>query len=505
MQNIAETLFETFSDGRMPREKDFHTGKMFLLLQDPFGLWCSYHAPKEEAVEEQNIYENLRGKTDRNTRDSWIYQNCKNPVLILASNDAERFKKTLQAMEKGNDGIIGAHLWDLRNKEGGLWGSVNLLLRVENKPSIFGSYSYKIVQLKRAADLKEHYAMQTVLMSEILQNIQQSETENALFILRNKQQTLECKSRIEKAKELVSVWKEIRNGFYVPDGKKPPKAALSPWRVYANKILFERKDLVLLAHLNAQMRQALRLHGIYNYDDVANAGLDKIKSILKEPLATQSLAFETYCHAKAYQANLPVRREGYPFPPPQKKRNLYFDFEATETFTREAVSFIYLIGLWDKEENKFVSFIARNEREEEKIFKDFADYVLQEDDTTLYHWTEYEVKKMQSLAEKYPSLKQPLSALVAKCTDLKIEVERAFFLPSPSLSLKAAAPAFGFKWRQDDCGAMDSMVYFTNWLKTEDEKLLAKVLMYNEDDCKAMLFIEEKLKNSPVIEIKNQL
>jgi uncharacterized protein len=34
---------------------------MFLLLQDPFGMWCSYHAPKEAAVEEPNLYENLRG------------------------------------------------------------------------------------------------------------------------------------------------------------------------------------------------------------------------------------------------------------------------------------------------------------------------------------------------------------------------------------------------------------------------------------------------------------
>ena len=49
---------------------------------------------------------------------------------------------------------------------------------------------------------------------------------------------------------------------------------------------------------------------------------------------------------------------------------------------------------------------------------------------------------------------------------------------------------------------MDSMVYFTNWLKTGNEDLLTKVLMYNEDDCKAMLFLEEKLKEAEIIRLK---
>ena len=47
---------------------------------------------------------------------------------------------------------------------------------------------------------------------------------------------------------------------------------------------------------------------------------------------------------------------------------------------------------------------------------------------------------------------------------------------------------------------MDSMVYFTNWLKTGDETLLQKILMYNEDDCKAMLFLENALKQADILD-----
>ena len=197
--------------------------------------------------------------------------------------------------------------------------------------------------------------------------------------------------------------------------------------------------------------------------------------------------------------NKPILREAGHFPPPDKKYNLYFDFEATETFTRDNKSFVYLIGIWDKEQNKYISFIAKTPEEEIKIFEQFYNYIQDFDNTVLYHWTEYEVRKMQKLAGQHPQDAQKLQKLVSICHDLKVSVNKAFYLPSPSFSLKAAAPAFGFHWRQDDCGAMDSMVYFTNWLKTGKEELLNKVLMYNEDDCKAMLDLEEKLKIADVI------
>ena len=104
---------------------------------------------------------------------------------------------------------------------------------------------------------------------------------------------------------------------------------------------------------------------------------------------------------------------------------------------------------------------------------------------------------MKNLAGKNPQDSAKLKALCSICYDLKVSVNKQFYLPAPSFSLKAAAPAFGFNWRQDDCGAMDSMVYFTNWLKTGNQDLLNK-----EDDCKAMLVLENKLKEADVLDLK---
>lgn len=491
---LSEQLFNIFSGGRTPGSSDLPVGKMFQILEDPFGLWCHFHVAKEEAKEEPNLYESLRGKTDRLVRNHWIYKHCENSIAI-SGTEREKFLKTLQAMQAGDAGIIGGALWDLRSQEG-LYGGVNFLLKVNDGQSVFGPYHYKIVQLKRAGEMKEHYAYQTALLNQILTAIQGYDAGDALFVFKAKEQTLNCARVLDRAQKAGALYHAIRKGEIVPEAKKPPKAALAPWRSYANKYVFDKHDLVLIPHLNVSMRAILRANNINTYDDIVAAGFEKIKALLADPTYPENTPVLTYAHALAFVKNKPVLRAKGKFPPPEKKRNLYFDFEATETFQENNTSFIYLIGVWDKEENKFIPFIAKNEQEEEIIFKQFSDYVAScGPDVALYHWTEYEVKKMKKLQDKYPNIKAGLEHLVSVCLDLKIAVERAFYLPAPSLSLKAAAPALGFNWRQTDCGAMDSMVYFTKWLKDSDEAALKKVLMYNEDDCIAMLKVELALRD----------
>ncbi len=493
-ENEILSLFNTLSAGRTPGKQDFNASKMFSLLEDPFSIWCSFHAPQQAAVSELNRYENLKIRTDRNTRDQWIKSKFPQVLFISGENETERFKNTLSAMARGETAIANALLWNLPEN---IYGSINLLVRSDNASSIFGPYHYQIFQFKRAHDLKEHYALQVSLLNHILGLAQHYTPAQTRVFLKDRSLDVTYQDHQERLNRELTFWRSIRDGLAKPEAHKPPKAASAPWRVYANKIVAETKDLLMLPGLNTEMRQCLKINGIFNTDDVAHAGLERLCGILEEPHATDS-----YYNALAYLHHKPVLREAGHFPPPAKKYNLYFDFEATETFTKDNVSFVYLIGIWDKEENKYVSFVAKTPEEEIRIFEQFYSYIKDFSDTALYHWTEYEVKKMKNLAAKNPQDADKLKALCNICYDLKVAVNKQFYLPAPSFSLKAAAPAFGFNWRQDDCGAMDSMVYFTNWLKTGNEELLNKVLMYNEDDCKAMLYLEDKLKTAEILDLK---
>ncbi|MCQ2410021.1 MAG: TM0106 family RecB-like putative nuclease [Elusimicrobiaceae bacterium] len=489
-----QQLLDTFSDSRTPGKQDFNASRMFSLLEDPFSVWCSFHAPAEEAVSEPNRYENLKIRTDRSARDEWIKQEFPEVVFISGETETDRFKNTLRAMANGAQAIANSTLWNLPQN---IYGNVNLLVKKTDASSRFGPYHYEIFQFKRAHDLKEHYALQVSLLNHILGQIQQFFPEHTRVHLKGHHVDVPYAKHGPRLERELTFWRAIRDGKAKPEAHKPPKAASAPWRVYANKTVAQTKDLLMLPGLNTEMRQCLKINGLYNTDDVAHTGLTKLQEILEEPHATDS-----YYNAQAYLHNRPILREEGHFPPPTKKYNLYFDFEATETFTKENVSFVYLIGLWDKEQNKYVSFVAKTPQEELGLFEQFYEYVKDFNDTALYHWTEYEVKKMKKLAAKHPAAAEKLNALCAICYDLKVATQKAFYLPAPSFSLKAAAPAFGFHWRQDDCGAMDSMVYFTNWLKTGQDELLTKVLMYNEDDCKAMLDLENKLRQAEVLRIK---
>ena len=476
-ETLTTSLFNRFSAGRAPDKTDFNASKMFSLLEDPFGIWCSFHAPAEDAVNELNRYENLKVRTDRHNRDAWIRDHFPGVEFISAANDTQRFQATLQAMADGKPAIVNASLWNLPKN---IYGSVNMLQRVESGNSVFGPFHYRIVQFKRAHDLKEHYALQVSLLNHILSDIQGYTCRYTHVELKGKAVEVDYLEHEERLERELNYFRLIRDGKAKPEAHKPPKASNPPWRVYANKMVAQSKDLQMLPSLSAEMRQCLKIYGMFTTDDVAHAGLDKLRTILEEPFAT-----DAYYNSVAYLHHKPVlKQEGF-FPPPPKKRNLYFDFEATETFTKDNVS-----------------FVAKTPEEEIKIFEQFYDYIKDPANTVLYHWTEYEAKKMRKMAQENKHDEQKLNLLVSLCYDLKVAVQKAFYLPAPSFSLKAAAPAFGFNWRQDDCGAMDSMVYFTNWLKTGNEDLLKKVLMYNEDDCKAMLYLENKLKGADVLKLK---
>ena len=488
-----QELFTKFSAGRTPDKCDFNASKMFSLLEDPFSIWCNFHAPAQEAVPEPNRYENLKTRTDRHSRDEWIRQEFPEVVFVTGETEEARFKNTLQYMAQGQKAIANARLWNLPEN---VYGSVNLLVREEEHSSAFGNYHYRIFQFKRAHDLKEHYSLQVSLTSLILGKIQKFLPETTKVFLKNHTVDIHYKDHETRLLQELEFWRNIRDGIAKPEAHKPPKAAAAPWRVYANKTVAENKDLLMLPHLNTEMRQCLKINGLFSTDDVAHCSLDKLQTILEEPYAT-----EAHFNALAYLHRKPILREEGHFPPPTKKYNLYFDFEATETFTKDNKSFVYLIGIWDKEQNKYVSFVAKTPEEEIQIFEQFYNYIQDFEQTALYHWTDYEVRKMKKLAGQHPEHAEKLNKLCSICCDLKVSVNKAFYLPAPSFSLKAAAPAFGFNWRQDDCGAMDSMVYFTNWLKTGNDELLLKVLMYNEDDCKAMLVLEEALKNADVLNL----
>lgn len=100
---------------------------------------------------------------------------------------------------------------------------------------------------------------------------------------------------------------------------------------------------------------------------------------------------------------------------------------------------------------------------------------------------------MKRVIEQEPRLAPEMVRLMSACIDLKEQVKQQVYLPVPTYSIKGVAPALGFSWRHEEVGAFESMVLYWKYLETGDREHVRKVLDYNEDDCKAMAWIDQKL------------
>ena len=173
---------------------------------------------------------------------------------------------------------------------------------------------------------------------------------------------------------------------------------------------------------------------------------------------------------------------------PKTKNHICFDIETTEDGK------LYLIGLWHNK--KFKYFLSGDD--EKKIVDDFIEYLLGLKDYTLYHYGPYEKSMFRQLFDKYKVDDFVRGDINSKMIDLYQIVKKNAVLPLTSYGLKEIAKYFKFKWRSSDAGGGNSMLWFDEWNKSKDKKVLKKILNYNEDDVKGTYVVLKKLSKGKV-------
>jgi len=307
-------------------------------------------------------------------------------------------------------------------------------------------------------------------------------------VLKDGMGTVAYPDRHNQLDELMASWRALRDNGPMPEPGRPPKATDSPWRVYGNNLVESEKALVLLAAVGAKERDKLREAGIHRVDELWTFPLEKICQILGNKHGHQA-----YHVAQAYKTGQPIQKPKSRLSIPRSKRHLYFDFENVDDLHLTVPPHIYLIGCWDAEQDRFVHFLARGAADEDRIFREFVEYVGDVQRARLYHWTDYEFGEMRKVIQRWPQLEASLGTLMSSCVDLKQVVQSAVYLPVPTFSIKSVAPALGFNWRQDNIGPFESMVSYWDYLDGADDAIMDNVLTYNEDDCRAMWHVDHAL------------
>ncbi len=483
---IVQELIQRATGGiKFHRHILFHPSLAYQILQDPFWVWCQYHAPKTEAVDEISRYDEMRMRRGIKHEEEWIQRHYPEAIEIKPAFGYPALRNTFKAMLEGAAAIYQPQLWDLA---GETYGKADLLVRDDSCDSDLGPYHYRLFEIKRSKSLKEYHVLQAAFYNRMLGYIQGHTADELTVVLKDAQQRISYNGRENQLEDTLSKWKSLRNGSWLPEPRRPPAAAASPWRLYGNHLVEERKDLLLLAGIGSREREKLRRAGIHRVDQLWDLPLEKTSKVLGEKYGTTA-----HYVAQAYRSAAPVAKPGRRLNIPRARRLLYFDFETSDDMHPTEPPHVYLIGCWDGKRDQFVKFLARGAEDEERIFTEFLDFVGGTDNVKLYHWTDFEVGQMRKVMQRWPSLEGPLQRLISSCVDLKQAIQFALYLPVPTFSIKCVAPALGFHWRQEGFGAFESMVLYWDYLEGKGGSDIEKVVLYNEDDCVAMWHVDQEL------------
>lgn len=487
---------------------------LYNYLKCPHRVWRDVYGPKDELIEESNPFIELLWKRGVLHEEKTIH--CIGEFLDLSEGSYdERFEQTKQAMDRKVPLIYQGLL-----KHENLLGIPDLLLlQPDNR--------YIPVDIKSGMAFegsdedtgdegkpKKHYAVQLCLYSDLLQKLGYSSRSigkiidiggnevfydlNAPMGVRTKETYWECYERVKKHVEFLMKNEDKNNPAMSGDCK------MCPWYSSCKAWCEEHRDLSNLFYVGRSARDTISndlfidtMEDLLEVD-VEHAMKEKkkdkefLKGIGEKTLTKMVTRADILLNTKE-----PVRYATIQFP--KVSYELFFDIEDDPT-----QEFAYLHGVYERgpEGERFLDFTAKeiSEEAEKKALSDFWDYIhsLPEDDFSVYYYSAHEKTTYRKLQRKYPDVitEEEVDAFFENpnVIDLYKIVLKDTDWPLGSYSLKAIAMYLGFKWRDETPSGALSIQWFNEYIETGDESILERILLYNEDDCKATMVMKDALE-----------
>jgi len=361
---------------------------------------------------------------------------------------------------------------------------------------------------------KKHYAVQLALYVELLQrhgfkndfralifDIHGNEVEYHLdqpMGVRNKMTFWEF---YQQTKEAVRILRknELQN--------KPALAGcckLCPWYKSCKKWCVKTDDLTTIFYVGRKVRDTINEDlGIKKASDLLSLNIQEIlstkvkdKNYLKG-IGEKTLKKMTIRAKILSETKQPIVHDRICFP--DVSWELFFDIEDDPT-----QEFVYMHGVYERHEGKerYIHFTAKENTAtaEKEAWADFWEYInqLPTNDFAVYYYSHHEKTTYRRLQKEYPDVIDAEALEVffenPNVIDLYKIVLSNTDWPVSSYSLKELAVYLGFKWRDETPSGALSIQWFNEYLKTKDAKQLERILLYNEDDCKATMVLKDGIE-----------
>jgi predicted RecB family nuclease len=494
--------------------------KLYDYIQCAHRVWRDQYGPQDEKVVEPNPFVELLWEKG-SSYEKEVVERLGTFLDLSKGSQGERRIKTLEAMKRKEPLIYQGLLED-----GDLLGIPDLL-----RLSPDGSYmpidiksgmGYERDSAEDEDEVgkpKKHYAVQLGLYVELLRRLGFKNDFTALVFdihgneveyqlsdpmgVRNKTTFWEF---YEQTKEAVRVLlnNEIQN--------TPAMAGccrLCPWNKSCKKWCSETDDLTNVFYVGRKVRDTINQDlGIEKTADLSTINIQealstkaKDKNFLKG--IRESMLKKMTARAKILkETKSPVVYEAVSFP--KVSWELFFDIEDDPT-----QEFVYMHGVYERHDGneRYVHFTAQENTAtaEKEAWGNFWQYInqLPKDDFAVYYYSHHEKTTYKKMQREYPDVisEDALEAFFENpnVIDLYKIVLKNTDWPVGSYSLKELAVHLGFKWRDETPSGALSIQWFNEYLKTKDSAQLERILLYNEDDCKATMVLKdgiEKLSGS---------
>ena len=298
----------------------------------------------------------------------------------------------------------------------------------------------------------------------------------------------------QKIEEAIQLARKILDSDQPPF---PTYNCPSNWGSLQNKKAKELQDITLAWNVGAVLAAKFHQMNIHTLKDLEQVGPDRLKGM--KGLGDKKVA-QIVNSVKAQISNSVIKIGNWKPIQDSLDLEIFLDLEGTSELFQDdpAWNCIYLIGVIPRQggnEIPYISFLAKKPEDERTILIDFINYIKQQNKTyLLYHWHHYEKTQLRKATERHGFQKDYESLILPYFVDLCTAAQTSYVLPTPGCSIKVVAPYFGFEWTQNstEVDAMKSaMIWFKQAVNGGNGLDLEKVLQYNQDDCRAMIYVKD--------------
>ena len=455
-------------------------------VKSPFLVYCENFVPKEKKDPITDFHKLLL--TQAKDHEEVVIQEAYPEMVPLEYVDLEDgFWKVLEGMTKGVRAIHGGPLFFLPE---GLSGIPDILERDDSASSIFGRYHYIVKDVKLAKNIQDHHRLPTAYYNYLLGKIQKF-TPNTYFVINRDGEALAYPYDEFKVRSILEEIRQILRGKPV----EPTYGACDwPWETYCNEEAKKRNDASLVGGVGPVHKERLTAAGYRTVQDLSEALVADLTGIRGVGKLT---ANKFVTRARALTIGKPIQIGSVDFS--IKGTEIFLDLEGTGQQLGDAqlVDIDYLIGVLVRKGGAvtYTPFLAQTLDSEEAMFRQFIKWLKKQRDFIIYHWHHYERTRLKGLIESYGVDAMTEKILFDDMRDLYKDATATFAFPTCGNRLKEVATCLGFRWRHEEVTALESIAYYLEYLQDpkKNKAKLQKVIDYNEDDCKATMFVRDWL------------